>query len=208
MQESESYKVRQIPDNFGNGINIAGMHFSGIFLVEGIVLAALFFVLTFLCLKSLGMCDIGEILGICLVFSGIALVVGVKGINDEPVTTFVKNLHAFNKGRRTAYYNPRIKLEAKSIKWEGLYENKDAIPKEKIMAAFNKYKEAAEKRQQAKAKEFEEANAFDQSNMFFEDDIGIIKKPSKYMTKEEAATYDKKKRKIMNFKITNLNEKQ
>ena len=200
MDNNEDYKIRQIPDNFGSGINIAGMHFGVVFLAEGIILAVLALAGVFIILKLSGMTDIGQMLGISLVFAGIFLVIGIKGINDEPITTFVRNLAAFNKGRRTAYYNPRIKLEAKPVKAENIKENKDAIPREKIMAAFNKYKEALDKKQAEKAKAFEEANAFDESNMFFEDDIGIIKKPSQYMSREEADSYEKKKKKIKKFR--------
>ena len=201
----EDYKVRQIPDNFGSGINVAGMHFGVIFLIEGIVFAVLLFFISFAVLSLMGMNDIGQMLGICLVFAAIALFIGVKGINDEPITTFAKNLSYFNKNRRTAYYNPRIKLEAKSVRMQ---EKSDAeIPREKIMAALNKYKEAIDKKQQEKAKAFEEANAFDKSNMFFEDDIGIIKRPNQYMSKEEIDSYDKKKQKISSFRKNKLNAK-
>lgn len=200
-RNNEEYKIRIIPDNFGNGVNILGMHFKALFLIEGIVLAVIMLIVSLIVLRALGMNDIGEMLGICLVFSGIALFVGIKGINDEPITTFLKNFSDFNKKKRTAYYNPRVKLEAKSVKMEKQdKENKDAIPREKILAFFNKYKETLDKKQQEKVKAFEEKNSFDANNMFFEDDIGIIKRPNSYMSEKEADEYDKKKAKMKKFK--------
>ena len=200
-RNNEEYKIRVIPDNFGNGVNILGMHFKALFLIEGVVLAVIMLVLSLIVLKALGMDDLGEMLGLCLVFSGIALFVGIRGINDEPITTFIKNFSDFNKKKRTAYYNPRVKLEAKSIKMENQdKQNKDAIPREKILAFFNKYKETLDKKQQEKAKAFEEKNSFDKDNMYFEDDIGIIKRPNSYMSEKDAAMYDKKKAKIKRFK--------
>ena len=202
---NEDYKVRRIPENFGNGINIAGFHFRVIFLVEGIILALIMLIISFIVMKSIGLKDIGSMLGVALVFVGVALFIGIKGINDEPITTFIGNIMFFNKHRRTAYYNPRIKLEAKSVMAEKIEnENKDAIPREKILAFFSKYKTAMDKKQQEKAKAFEEANAFDKSQMYFEDDIGIIKRPSQYMTREESDEYDRKKRKSTKYRKENL----
>jgi len=204
MSTNEDYRVRQIPDNFGNGINIGGMHFPVIFLVEGVILAIIFLLLTFGILKLLGMTDIGQIFGICLVFSGIALVVGIKGINDEPITVFLKNLSDFRKGRRTAFYNPRIKLEAKSVLNAG-ENDAEIIPKEKIMAALSKYKEKAERKEQEKAKAYENSLNSKQGDMFFEDDIGIVKKPQRYFSEKEDASFSRKKGRIKRFKEKNLN---
>ena len=194
----EDYKVRKIPENFENGIHIAGFSFKPIFLIEGIILAVIAMGIAILVMKSIGMNDIGQMIGFALVFGGVALFLGLKGINDEPLTTYIKHLSEFNKGRRVAYYNPRIKVEAKSIFMEKNKEDKDAIPREKIIAFFNKYKAAIDKKQQEKAKILKED--MDSGSMFFEDDIGIIKKPKKYMSEKETKELDKKKRKIKEFK--------
>ena len=204
MNDNEEYQVKRIPDNFGNGINIAGFHFEVIFLIEGVVLAITTTLLSLVIMTSIGMTDIGQMLGFALVFACVSLVIGIRGVNDEPLTTFLSNVSKFNKNRRTAYYNPRIKKEAKPVTQKQLEENKDAIPREKIIAFFNKYKSVLDKKQQEKAKLLEDANSFDAQNMYFEDDIGIIKRPNQYMSKEEAEKYDKKKEKASKFRKNNL----
>lgn len=197
----EQYQIRRIPENFGNGVDIAGLHFQTRFLIEGVLLAVITLVVSFTTLKFIGLTDIKQLIGICLVFVFLALLLGIKGINDEPLTKFIANAITYRKKRRTAYYNPRIKFEAKSIVNEDKDAlDKNAIPREKILAIFNKYKEAYDKKQQERAKAFEERNAFDENNMFFEDDIGIIKKPNSYLSKEEVAEYKKKKNKMSGWK--------
>ncbi len=203
----EQYHIRRIPENFGNGVDIAGLHFQTRFLIEGVVLAVITLAASFATLKFIGLTDIKQLIGICLVFVFIALILGIKGINDEPITKFISNAIAFRKKRRTAYYNPRIKFEARSvINEDKTAEDKDAIPREKILALFNKYKAAYDKKQQEKAKAFEERNAFDEHNMFFEDDVGVIKKPSSYMSREEAEKYKKKKSKMSNWRKSRREE--
>ena len=190
----EEYKARPIPTNYENGVNIGGLNFQGIYLIEGIVLFVIFAAIPFFILWNLGITDVGSILGICMVFGGIASFAGFKGINDEPITTFLFHMFKFFKNRRIAYYNPRIKLEAIPY----LDEKNDVskmIPRERILAAFEKIKENYNKRQQERIKK-ENDNINDRTILFFEDDEGVIKQPKAYLSDDEYAEYERKINKI------------
>ena len=197
--EEEDYKVRHIPENFGNGVDFLGLHFEIRFLAEGIIFGLLLFLLSFSLLSSIFVAKKGTSLGLSLVFSGLSFFFGVRGINDEPITVFLSHVRTFRRNRRTAYYNPRIKLEARSITKEKKTKKQEELPREKILGAFEKYKRIFDRKQQERAKAFEEQNAFDASNMFFEDDIGVIQKPDSYMTEEEVEKLEKKKKKMKDW---------
>lgn len=140
----EEYNVKHIPPNFENGINILGLSFKAIFLIEGIIIGILSFAGIFVLItKFFGVTDIGQAAGISLAFAAVLAFFGIRGLNDEPISTFLYNLLLFAKKRRTAYYNPRVKKEAVSFQEER--ENMDpaseAIPRERILALVNDLKE-------------------------------------------------------------------
>ena len=167
----EEYRTRQIPPNFENGINVLGVSFKPIFLIEGGVLGILGLVIFFFLFKEgLGMEDTGQIIGYSLIFAAAGAFIGIKGINDEPLTTFIVNLKFFSSHRRTAFYNPRIKREARPYK-VAVMENKgslakeDMIPRDRIIALASDIKE---KYQGANA--FVDESSYDSDAMVFEDD--------------------------------------
>lgn len=139
----EEYKVKHIPPNFENGVNILGLNFRAIYLIEGLILGILAGIGSFFFLKNLiGMSDIGQTAGLSLAAGGILAFVGIRGLNDEPISTFLLNLVRFVKNKRTTYYNPRVKKEAVSFTEER--ENNpaaEAIPRERILALIEEMKE-------------------------------------------------------------------
>ena len=187
---SEEYRIRRIPDNFENGINFAGFNFKPIFLIEGIVLGIIFFVLAIAIMFACGIRHINSsTIGICLVPCVLAIILGIKGINDEPLTTFFKNLRYFNSNKRTTYYNPRIKTEIKSIGYDLSNSGAYILPRDRIIALFTKYKKALDEKNIRRLEEEKETNAFVKERMYFEDDIGVIDKPVEYMSKQEYKQY-------------------
>ena len=92
---SEEYRIRRIPDNFENGINFAGFNFKPIFLIEGIVLGIIFFVLAIVIMFACGIRHINSsTIGICLVPCVLAIILGIKGINDDGV---IRKISAIEK---------------------------------------------------------------------------------------------------------------
>lgn len=163
----EQYKERFIPPNFENGVNIFGLNFKAVFLIEGGVLGVISFFLFFFAIKDLfGITDFGQTAGISIAFASVIAFFGIKGINDEPLTTFLFNLMLFAKGRRTAFYNPRVKEEAVSYtkEREELDPSAEAIPRERILALIDEMKE---KRQ---GKAFIDESTFNPVSMQFEED--------------------------------------
>lgn len=140
----EEYKVRFIPPNFENGINILGLNFSAVFLIEGGILGIAAFLGAFLLLRNgFGITDIGRGIGYSLALGGIVAFVGVRGLNDEPISTFTINLIKFAKNKRTTYYNPRVKEEAVSYADEQAQKDPSAevIPRERILALIDEIKD-------------------------------------------------------------------
>jgi len=190
INNTEEYCERYIPDNYENGINFAGFNFRPIFLIEGIILGIIFFALSIFLLYVCGNRRINSsTIGICLVPSVLAVVIGIKGINDEPLTTFIKNLRRFNCNKRFAYYNPRIKTEIKSIYATGEDGSHYILPRDRIIALFTKYKKTLTEINIKKIEEEKGENKFIKEQMYFEDDIGVVDKPVEYMNKQEYKQY-------------------
>ena len=191
-EKEEELIFRRIPDNFENGINFAGFSFKPIFLVEGIVLGVVCFGLTLFIISLFGKDAINSTsIGIALVPTLGALFLGIKGINDEPITTFLGNVSKFNKSRRIAYYNPRIRTDEKSICESESQSDTGVLSKDSIIAVFSKVKKSITERNIEKIEGENEKDNFDNKHMFFEDDIGIIDKPVEYMTSKEYRKYKK-----------------
>jgi len=195
--QNEEYQVKRIPENYENGIHIIGFKFKTSFFIEGVVLSVAVIAILFLFLNNIVHLKLTNMLPILIIFGGLAFYLGAKGINDELITTFIKNVIKFNKSRRVAYYNPRIKAEAKHItEQERLQENKDVLP-------FDKIKNLINKKDMVKTEEKGEQPTFDKDNMFFEDDKGIVDTPNSYRSKKEYKKYDTKRSKIASFSTEN-----
>ena len=162
----ENYKTIYIPQNFENGINVFGMNFRTRFIVEGIVVGALTTISAFLLFKnSFGIGNFGQLIGYSIAIGGVFTFLGIKGINDEPLSSFLANMLSFAKKKRTTYYNPRVKKEAVSYTDERSSKGgqEEAIPRERILAIIDGLKE---KYPAASS----DADMFDPSLMQFADD--------------------------------------
>lgn len=189
-KEQEERLYRRIPDNYENGINFAGFSFKPIFLVEGIVLGVICFGLTLFIISLFKKDGIDSTtIGIALVPTLGAVFLGIKGINDEPITTFIGNVSKFSRSRRIAYYNPRIRTDEKSISESELESDTNVLPKDKIIAVFNKMRKAISDRNIEKIEDDNNQNSLSNKPMYFEDDVGIIDKPVEYMSAKEYRKY-------------------
>lgn len=177
----EEYNVKHIPPNFENGINFLGLSFKPIYLIEGAVCGILAFLgFFFLFRKFFGMSDIGQTAGISLVFAGILTFLGIRGVNDEPISTCLYNLITFVKNKRTAFYNPRVKKEAVSFEEERVNTDPaaEAIPRERILALINNLKE------KHSDKVYVDESFFNPDLMQFEDDK-LLEEKEKQEEKEK-----------------------
>ena len=180
MIQDENRTTHYIPENYSTGINVGGMNFKVRNFVEGIILGIITGSLSILILFYVSFIDAGTKIGIVISFALIGLVIGIVGINDEPVSVFVSNKLSFDRRKRTAFYNPHIKGDAIPYIYE-YQENRENLPREKIIAFYKKYKADIEKREQEKMREFQSTNTFDETSMFFEDDEGFFAKPVEFM---------------------------
>lgn len=193
---------KYIPDNYGTGVNLLGLHFSVRNFIEGIVLGVILFllnILLFFVIFNINFINNGTKIGFAIMFGGVGLALGIKGFNDEPITVFIKNALDYKKKKRVAYYNPKFKKKYKPYLMEA-NENVQLLPKEKIMAIYEKYKQKVEKRNESKLLEQQKIhNNYDATRMYFYDDDESIEKPYEYMTKAERKKYDKQKRKAEKY---------
>ena len=98
----------------------------------------------------------------------------------------------WQRKRRVAYYNPRVKTEAFPAVGGQERSDKDLLPREKIVALYSGYLEKfGELGRERTAGDSDAAEAPDMKDMYFEDDIGIIDKPAAYMTQAERRAFER-----------------
>ena len=208
MKTDEARKQCYIPNNYSTGINLLGFTFKTRNLLEGVVLGAIIGGLALLVIRQIKIIDIGTTIGLVISFALIGFIVGVAGINDEPISVFVKNKFDFSKKVRTAFFNPHTKDDTVPYFYE-YQKEKDSLPREKIVAFYRKYKANIELAEQQRMEEFQKTNTFDETTMFFLDDEGRLDKPVEYMNQKEYKNYLKeiKKHKKKVLKEQKLQEK-
>lgn len=185
MKREETYNVEYIPNNIDVGINILGFNLKARFLAEGIILGVILSAITYFMIQETAV-QVGTKIGTAIAVGVIGLFVGIRGLNDEPVTEFIYHAIKFSSKQRTAFYNPRVRHEAKPYIQE-IQNSK----REKLMNIYSQYKEKTEKSNQEKSYSYQNDNIFDSSNMYFEDDIGVIDKPVEYMSSKEKKIFKK-----------------
>ena len=194
MKQDEVRRQHYIPENYSTGINLIGMNFRFRNVLEGGVLAIAFGALGYLAFSQMGFIDVGTRIGLIISVAAIGLVLGIVGLNDEPISEYMTNRLRWRKNRRSAFYNPHIKGEAIPYIYE--YESEmQSLPRERIIAFYRKYKTELEKKEREKMLEFQKTNTFDETSMFFEDDEGYLEKPVEYMNPSEYKAYQKMLRK-------------
>ena len=190
MKQDEVRQQHYIPENYSTGINLVGMNFRFRNVIEGGVLALAFGALGYLVFSQMSFLDVGTMIGLVVSVAAIGLVLGIVGLNDEPISIYMANRLRWRKNRRSAFYNPHIKGESVPYVYE--YESEmQSLPREKIMAFYRKYKSDLEKKEREKMLEFQKTNTFDETSMFFEDDEGYLEKPVEYMNPSEYKAYQK-----------------
>ncbi len=194
MKQDEIRQQHYIPENYSTGINLIGMNFKFRNVIEGGILAVFFGIIGFIIFSQMTFLDVGTRIGLVVSVAAIGLVLGVVGLNDEPLSVYVANWIKWRKNRRSAFYNPHIKGE--SIPYIYEYQSEmESLPRERIMAFYRKYKSDLEKKEREKMLEFQKTNTFDETSMFFEDDEGYLEKPVEYMNPSEYKAYQKMLRK-------------
>ena len=194
MKQDEIRQQHYIPENYSTGINLIGMNFKFRNVIEGGILAVFFGIIGFIIFSKMTFLDVGTRIGLVVSVAAIGLVLGVVGLNDEPLSVYVANWIKWRKNRRSAFYNPHIKGE--SIPYIYEYQSEmESLPRERIMAFYRKYKSDLEKKEREKMLEFQKTNTFDETSMFFEDDEGYLEKPVEYMNPSEYKAYQKMLRK-------------
>ena len=198
MQEQERPTVRYIPENYTVGISVMGMHFSTRKFIEGIVLGVIMTVLAFSVFGFVRFIDAGTRIGLIISFALTGMAAGVIGINDEPVSVFAENWFRYRQKRRMAFYNPHIKTRDEDLSIPYVYryrEEREALPKEKIIAFYRRYRANLEKSEMKRMAEFQKTDTYNETAMFFKDDEGFFVKPVEYMSGPEYRKYQKELKK-------------
>lgn len=172
----EQYVTRHIPANFESGITVIGMSFNIRFMIEGGLLGILGGLGSYLYLTSVEAADSGTIIGISIAIGAILLVFGLKGINDEPISLFLMHLLKFSREKQTAYYNPRVKTEAKP----SIIGEQETLPREKLDGFILTLKEKLKDQSAKRAENITESETKDEI-IVFSDDLAYIEanKPKK-----------------------------
>lgn len=177
-----------VPKNIGENWNFKNVSFEPRRALEGIVGALLGGFITFKILFYLNQyyLDISTTTiatGIILVSAGMGALFFFGG-NNEPFSMWIYHIIKFKKHKRVAYYNSRVKTE-KRPPLTASEENKEVLPREKIIAFIDNYKKVTAEKNAQSMTTLE--NNYDGANqvMFFEDDIGVVEKPLEYMSKSE-----------------------
>ncbi|MBR5755356.1 MAG: hypothetical protein IKX97_06030 [Erysipelotrichaceae bacterium] len=194
MKQDEARKQHYIPENYSTGINLIGMNFKFRNVLEGGTLSVVFGIFGYSVISRMAFLDVGTMIGLVVSVAAIGLVLGITGLNDEPLSVYIANRLMWRRNRRSAFYNPHIKGWCIPYIYE--YENEmRSLPREKIMAFYRNYRSDLEKKEREKILEFQKTNTFDETSMFFEDDEGYLEKPVEYMNPSEYRAYQKVLRK-------------
>jgi len=166
-------------------------------LVEGIVLGIIFGAIVLMtCLYY--MYEFNPIMiSYTVIGVGVGMFLGIKGYNGESITQFVGHFIKYMLRRRVVYYNPRVKLEAKPMFTQEEGADQYVLPREKIIATFNKFMEITKTKFNSGNENFTmKTDEFDESRFIFEDDDGIEEtKDGKNLSDKERKKIEKLRRK-------------
>lgn len=206
MENNEERPMQiPIPKNFQAGINLFGGSYEFGNIIQGIIMAGLGVFIIFGGCKFLHInASIESRIGFALALGGTLGYLGLAGIEGETLIGLIKNIILFEKNKRTAYYNPRIKKEACTC----VFEREDEIlPRDKILMMYDKYKQEINKKDQDKAL-MSQFSLNENEDMFFNDDEGFVDKPLEYMSKKEYKIKQKEEKKKLKEMKGNGGKKQ
>lgn len=191
MAEERNPIIRIIPDNYKGNVALLNFSLKINFLIEGIIIALVVGVVSIIVLFAIPGIKFATRVGLALAFAGSGLFIGCKGINDESVFTWIKNVKKFKQSKRITFFNPHVRQKNVSIK--DYKKSKETILKEQLIKIYDKVKGNADKAERERLIEFEKASIYDIDKMYFKDDEGDI--PVEYMNASERKTYLKAEKK-------------
>lgn len=199
FDEDQQQRVQywMIPNNFHSGISFLGMNFEASYLIQGILLACIPFLLVYVLLPMFGLnIPFKSTYGFVTVIAFGLLYLGIHGVNGGTVLQFLQSISRYKKAKRVCYYNPRVKIEKQPL-FEiagGEHEKQELLSRENILKMYEKINKAMQKREQEQAHQNETDIKSNKDNLFFVDDVGILSTPVEYMDKKEYKAYLKQKR--------------
>ena len=196
MSERPKMEPLPIPDNFNGTFNFFGFNFKTINFMEGVFLAVIFggilfwFTYYILYLENIGVIAAFTAAGIA---GGMFL--GIKGINCDPIHTYIKHVFQQFVNRRKTQYNPRVKYEITYALTLAEEAKKDVTIGVENKSIFQQYMakigvNAPQMKQHAFTSGPEET-----SNFIFEDDIGIVERSPEEIKKQIAKNNKKQAKK-------------
>ena len=187
MSERRGLQACPVPINFNGMFVFYGFSFKIINFIEGVALGAVLGLTAFfLAYDVFYLEDTPAIISLTIGGVVVGLFFGIRGVNADPIHTYIKHMIKQLTHRRKAQYNPRVKYEiayALSLKEE---EKKRVDTGLETKSLFQQYKEKLNARAAQNARHENEHE--DDVEYIFEDDIGVIAK-----TPEELMKNKKKK---------------
>lgn len=193
--KDEQYEVKFIPDNFETGLNLLGMNFDVRKFIEGTIFGVIGLIIFYI-IGGFFFKNWGTRVGVTLAFGLGLMIIGIRGINDEPVTVFISNMIKQKKNRIFSYRDPDAKVLVKPYA-QTLAEKNDKLPQEQILSVFDKFKKKMSAKRSEQEMIFQSQNYFNADQIYFRDEGMTGKsKPVEYMTKKELKEYEKKQAKL------------
>lgn len=169
----EELKTCIVPENFVD----TGRCLNGMFrtrnLIEGLILAIP--IAHFVIQSSLPM---NQKIVFTAVAAGSILLFFITGLNGDSVTEFILNVISYNKKKRVAKYNPRVKSEATP---GYLTKEQEELPRDKILRIFSDMNKKSDDDEDAVSRDIYDP----MYQEFFTDDLGYIETPDDLKSKSE-----------------------
>ena len=201
MSKQEKISVYFLPTNFKTGVSIMGTTVSTTNLTQAILTIIPAEILIFWLLPSISTVfnftfniKVSISIPIDLILGYLCIV----GINERPLFSYVSAWINFNKTKVHAFYNPRIKNEARPVYIDS--DDSNMLPRDKLRKVYEKFKTKYDEKQHENAEKQQTLLMEDRNTVYFADDVGIVDKPVEYMTPKEYKTYKKKIHKMQKKK--------
>ena len=181
----DSIQVYFIPENYKGMVNLFGRSFRRNNLIQAGIFGAVIFIASFVLIHRFIPADLPDTIGWALVPAFCMAFFCITGIRGQSLLGYLSNMAEFYRTRRTAYFNPRIKLETSK-------KQKAAEPPVFGRIRNGRLKDLSLPHAKERPEQADEA--VDTAQLFFEDDIGVVEKPYEYLTFRERRNRDRKGR--------------
>lgn len=176
MNKDESLISHAVPINVKQYGSVLMFSFKKINGYQAVGFASVSVMATYSLLNYLGLFDIPTNIGIAIVFGAVAGILALLGVRGDTLFATLRHFVLFKKNKKTTYYNPRVKLEQKSIKENPTMTS--LLPREKVINAYkavkNKINEQINRKGVISHKTTEENN-----EIVFADDIQLANSKDK-----------------------------